>query len=70
MQGGFFYWLGEEVKAATERVLLYLLRSTSQFESELTNEGREEQRMWRDRRRRDLRGLVLRSLRRFKSRAT
>lgn len=54
-------WFMEEVKALSDRLLLLLLRATSRFGSELTEEGKTEQRLWRERRLRDLRGLALRS---------
>jgi len=54
-------WLLEEVKALSDALLLRFLGSTSQFGSELTRDGLDEQKMWRERRLRDLRGLALRS---------
>lgn len=56
----FREWLVEEVKATSDAVVIFLLRSTSQFGSELTEEGRAEQRLWREQRLRNLRGLALR----------
>lgn len=54
-------WLLEEVKALSDTLLLRLLDWTSQFGSELTPDGKAEQRLWRGQRLRDLRGLALRS---------
>ncbi len=54
-------WLLEEVKALSDTLLLRLLDWTSQFGSELTRDGKAEQRLWREQRLRDLRGLALRS---------
>ncbi len=64
MSGGLFTWVAEQVKAGTDFLVLLLVRGTSRFESELTEEGRQEQRMWRDRRMRSLKGLALRAGRR------
>ncbi|MBI2998603.1 MAG: hypothetical protein HYY46_09145 [Deltaproteobacteria bacterium] len=54
-------WLLEEIKAFSDFLLLWVLRVTSQFGSELTRDGLSEQRMWRKLRLRDLGGLALRS---------
>lgn len=54
-------WALEELKAFSDTVTVLFLRLTSQFESELTQDGRVEQNLWRERQRRDLRGLALRS---------
>lgn len=54
-------WLLEEVKAFSDFLLLWVLRATSQFGSELTRDGSAEQAMWRERRLRDLDGMALRS---------
>ena len=64
MSGGLFTWITEPIKACSDFLILLLIRGTSRFESELTEEGRQEQRMWRDRRMRNLRGLALRAKRR------
>lgn len=58
-------WLVEEVKALSDALLLLLLRATSQFGSELTQDGLAEQEMWRQQRLRDLKGLGLRSRQRW-----
>ncbi len=64
MSGGLFTWIAERIKACSDFLVLLLIRGTSRFESELTDEGRQEQRMWRDRRMRSLKGLALRARRR------
>jgi hypothetical protein len=64
MSGGLFTWIAELFKACSDFLVLLLIRGTSRFESELTEEGRQEQRMWRDRRMRNLKGLALRARRR------
>ena len=51
----------ERLKALSDALLLRLLRSTSGFESELTKDGAAEQRMYREQRLRNLRGLALRA---------
>lgn len=61
---GLFTWISERIKSLSDAMLILFLRSTSQFENELTSEGREEQRMWRERRTRNLKGLALRAKRR------
>ncbi len=55
----------EWVKDLSDRLLLWLLRATSRFEGELTQDGQEEQAMWREQRLRDLQGLTARSVQRF-----
>ena len=54
-------WLIEKVKAFSDVLLLSVLRLTSQFGSELAEEGKAEQNLWREQRLRNLRGLALRS---------
>ncbi|MBI4526208.1 MAG: hypothetical protein HY695_20610 [Deltaproteobacteria bacterium] len=58
--------ISEEIKHLSDKLLLWLLRVTSQFERELTRDGKSEQRMWRELRLRDLQGLRLRSRQRLK----
>jgi hypothetical protein len=58
-------WLLEKMKELSDRLLLLFLFLTSRFESELTDDGRREQRLWREQRLRNLRGLALRSRQRF-----
>ena len=52
--------LVEALKACTDALLLRLLRSTSGFGRELTADGLAEQRLHREQRLRNLRGLALR----------
>ena len=54
-------WLGEEIKSFSDYLIVNLLRATSRFGSELTEEGRAEQKLWREQRLRNLRGLGLRA---------
>ena len=70
MSGGLFTWIAELIKACSDFLVLRLICGTSRFESELTEEGRQEQRMWRDRRMRSLKGLALRARRRQQQRAS
>jgi hypothetical protein len=55
----------EWIKDLSDRIVIWFLRVTSQFESELTDDGRKEQRMWREQRLRNLQGLSLRSRQRY-----
>jgi hypothetical protein len=50
--------LMERAKLASDVLMSQLLRQTSQFESELSDDTRSEQEMWREQRRRDLRDLA------------
>jgi len=59
-----FDWFMERIKAFSDTILVCLLRSTSWFGRELTQEGRAEQDMWREQRLRNIRGLGLISRRR------
>jgi hypothetical protein len=61
----FREWLLEEIKELSDRLLLRFLLLISRFESELTEDGRAEQNLWRAQRLRTLRGLTLRSRQRF-----
>jgi len=54
-------WLVERLKSASDGLVVFLLRSTSQFGTELTEDGKAEQRLWREQRLRNLGGLALRS---------
>lgn len=58
-------WLLERLKDLSDAFVVLLLRSTSQFGSELTRDGEAEQRMWREQRLRNLQGLALRSKERW-----
>jgi hypothetical protein len=57
-------WMLEPVKSLTDWCLVSLLRSTSWFGRELTDEGKAEQGAWREQRLRSIRGLGLISRRR------
>ncbi len=59
-----FDWFMEGIKGFSDTILAFLLRSTSWFGRELTQEGRAEQDMWREQRLRNIRGLGLISRRR------
>jgi len=54
-------WLVEQLKEVSDLFVILLLRFTSQFGSELTEDGKAEQNLWREQRLRNLRGLALRS---------
>ena len=54
-------WIMEELKAVSDFLVLAFLRLTSRFGSELTEDGRAEQNLWREQRLRNLSGLTLRS---------
>jgi hypothetical protein len=58
-------WLLEQIKELSDRLLLLFLLLTSRFEGELTEDGKAEQKLWREQRLRNLRGLALRSRQRF-----
>ncbi len=51
----------EWIKEISDRLLLWLLRTTSGFAKELTVDGRTEQALWREQRLRNLEGLAIRS---------
>jgi hypothetical protein len=57
----------ELFKDLTDRLLLWFLRRTSRFGTELTREGMLEQRLWREQRLRNLRGLAIRSRQRWEN---
>ena len=58
-------WLLEELKALSDLLVVWLLRSISQFGSELTEDGKAEQKLWREQRLRNLKGLAQRSRQRW-----
>jgi len=58
----------EWIKDLSDRFVIWFLRVTSRFESDLTDDGRKEQRMWREQRLRNLQGLSLRSRQRYSGR--
>lgn len=51
----------EAIKDASDLLVIGFLRGTSRFGAELTEDGEAEQEHWREQRRRNLRGLALRS---------
>jgi len=55
----------EWIKDLSDKLMIWLLRSTSGFGQELTVDGKKEQRRWREQRLRNLRGLAQRSKQRF-----
>jgi hypothetical protein len=59
----------EWIKDLSDKFLIWFLRVTSRFESELTNDGRKEQALWREQRVRNLEGLSLRSRQRQDSKS-
>jgi hypothetical protein len=56
----------EWLKDLSDRLIIWFLRVSSGFGKELTIDGKREQELWREQRRRNLRGLALRSQERFK----
>jgi hypothetical protein len=55
----------EWLKDVSDKLVLWLLHSTSGFGKELTADGKREQELWREQRLRNLQGLALRSKERF-----
>lgn len=55
----------EWLKDLSDKLVIWLLYKTSGFGTKLTAEGRREQKLWREQRRRNLDGLKLRSKERF-----
>lgn len=55
----------EWIKALSDRLLLWFLRVTSRFGSELTQDGKSEQAQWREQQLKNLQGLSHRSRQRF-----
>ena len=51
----------EWIKALSDKFIIWLLRATSGFARELTQDGAKEQALWREQRLKNLRGLSLRS---------
>jgi len=60
----------EWIKDLSDKLLIWFLRATSGFAGELTRDGQNEQRHWREQRLRNLKGLALRSHERFTSKDT
>jgi hypothetical protein len=59
----------EWFKHLSDRILICFLKSTSGFGKELTQDGHEEQRSWREQRLRNLKGLSIRSRERYAEKA-
>ena len=55
----------EWLKALSDKLIIWFLRSTSGFGKELTSDGKREQALWREQRLRNLQGLAQRSKQRF-----
>jgi hypothetical protein len=55
----------EWLKDLSDKLVIWLLRSTSGFGKELTADGKVEQQRWREQRLRNLQGLRLRSRQRI-----
>ena len=51
----------EWIKDLSDKMILWFLATTSGFGKELTDEGHFEQRLWREQRLRNLKGLAIRS---------
>ena len=54
-------WIVEGIKTCSDFLVLTFLRRTSGFGVELTKDGQAEQKLWREQRLRNLRGLALRT---------
>lgn len=59
----------EFFKHTSDKLLIWFLKSTSGFGKELTREGHEEQKSWREQRLRNLKGLAIRSKERYAAKA-
>lgn len=55
----------EWLKDLSDKVIIWLLRSTSGFGKELTADGRKEQQLWREQRLKNLQSLAQRSRQSF-----
>jgi len=55
----------EWIKDLSDKLLIWFLRVTSGFGTELTRDGQTEQRLWREQRLSNLEGLAIRSRERF-----
>jgi hypothetical protein len=58
----------EWIKDLSDRLIIWLLRVTSGFGKELTQDGLKEQALWRQQRLKNLQALALRSRQRFSDR--
>jgi hypothetical protein len=59
----------EFLKHVSDKLLIGFLKATSGFARELTREGRDEQKSWREQRLRNLKGLSMMSKLRYGKRA-
>jgi hypothetical protein len=57
----------EFFKHLSDKFLIGFLKVTSGFGRELTREGRDEQKLWREQRLRNLKGLSIMSKRRYRN---
>ena len=57
--------MSEWIRYFSDKIILWFLAVTSGFGKELTDEGRLEQRRWREQRMRNLEGLAIRSRQRL-----
>ena len=57
--------MNEWIRYFSDKIILLFLAVTSGFGKELTDEGRLEQRRWREQRMRNLEGLAIRSRQRL-----
>jgi hypothetical protein len=55
----------EWIKHLSDKFIIWALKSSSGFARELTAAGHEEQRLWREQRLRNLKGLSIRSKERY-----
>jgi hypothetical protein len=55
----------EWIKDLSDKLILWFLHVTGGFGKQLTQKGRREQEMWRERRLRNLKGLAIRSRQRL-----
>jgi hypothetical protein len=56
----------EFFKHLSDKILIRFLKVTSTFGRELTTEGRDEQKLWREQRLRNLKGLSIMSKQRYR----
>ena len=59
------YKIMEWLKDLSDKLILWFLRTSAGFGTELTADGRREQQLWRAQRLRNLQGLAQRSKQRF-----
>jgi hypothetical protein len=59
----------EFFKYLSDKILLWFLKSCSGFGKQLTGEGYEEQKLWREQRLRNLKGLSMRAKERYAEKA-